>query len=117
MILNRLGNKSKIAQEIQQYFPKHDIYMEMFFGAGGMYFNKPKAKYNFLNDLDNDVYNLFRQVIDHKEELVQWIETVPITEAQFKEWSNGKREATDMLNAVRFLIVSNYGLYGKDSTL
>jgi len=50
MILRRLGNKSKIAHEIQKYFPAHEIYIEPFFGAGGMFFNKPKAKYNIIND-------------------------------------------------------------------
>ena len=44
MILRRLGNKKKIAKEIQKYFPEHKIYIEPFFGAGGMFFNKPKAK-------------------------------------------------------------------------
>ena len=54
MILRRLGNKKKIAKEIQKYFPPHKIYIEPFFGAGGMFFNKPKAKYNIVNDLDSD---------------------------------------------------------------
>lgn len=112
MILNRLGNKKAIATEIQKYFPKHDVYIEPFFGAGGMFFNKPKAKYNIVNDLDSDVYNLYRQLIDNKEELVKWIELTPITEKQFKEWGKGKREKTDLLNAVRFLILSNFGFYG-----
>lgn len=117
MILNRLGNKSKIAEKIQGYFPAHDIYMELFFGAGGMYFNKPKARHNFLNDLDTDVYNLFRQLIDNKDELVRMLEIAPVTERQFKEWGKGFREKTDLLNAVRFLHVSNFGLYGKPDTL
>lgn len=59
-MLRRLGNKSKIAKEIQKHFPKLDAYIELFFGAGGMFFNKPKAKYNFLNDNDSEVYNLFK---------------------------------------------------------
>lgn len=46
MILRRLGNKSKLAAKIIPYFPAHKIYIEPFFGAGGMFFNKPKAKYN-----------------------------------------------------------------------
>jgi DNA adenine methylase len=50
MILRRLGNKSKIASEIYRHFPPHRTYVEPFFGAGGMFFNKPKAKYNILND-------------------------------------------------------------------
>ncbi len=117
MILNRLGNKENIAYKIIRYFPKHDIYMEPFFGAGGMFFNKPKAKYNFLNDLDDDVYNLFRVIIDDKESLLTLLEKTPITETQFKEWAKGKKETTNLMNAVRFLIVSNYGLYGKPDTL
>lgn len=117
MILNRLGNKTKIAKEIQKHFPKHDIYMEPFFGAGGMYFNKPKAKYNILNDFDDDVYNLFRQLLDNKDELIKWLKLTPITETQFKEWGKGKREDNDLLNAIRFLFISNFGLYGKPNTL
>ena len=66
MILRRLGNKSKIAKEIQKHFQKHDIYIEPFFGAGGMYFNKPKANYNIVNDIDGDVFNLFQVVMNKK---------------------------------------------------
>jgi len=69
MILRRLGNKSQIAGEIQKYFPQHSIYIEPFFGAGGMFFNKPKANCNIVNDIDSDVYNLFQVLIDKKEEL------------------------------------------------
>ena len=69
MILRRLGNKSKLAVKIQQYFPKHKLYIEPFFGAGGMFFHKPKAKYNILNDLDSDVFNLFQVVTLRKNEL------------------------------------------------
>jgi len=117
MILNRLGNKTKIAKEIQKEFPKHDIYMEPFFGAGGMYFNKPKAKYNFLNDFDDDVYKLYRQLLDNKAELITVLKNTPVIETQFKEWGKGKREDTDLMNAIRFLFISNFGLYGKPNTL
>lgn len=55
MILRRLGNKQAIAHKIIPYFPPHKIYIEPFFGAGGMFFNKPKAKYNIVNDLDRCV--------------------------------------------------------------
>jgi DNA adenine methylase len=118
MILNRLGKKAKLAPKILRYFPPHKAYAEPFFGAGGMYFNKsPRAKYNFLNDIDDDVYNLFRQVVDNREELFEWVNRVPITETQFFEWGDGKKEELPVLQAVRFLVLSNFGLYGKPSTL
>ncbi len=65
MILNRLGNKKKIAEKVHRHVPQHDLYIELFFGAGGMFVNKPLAKYNIVNDLDDDVYNLY-QVIWHR---------------------------------------------------
>jgi len=68
MILTRLGNKRAIAGKIQAYFPPHEIYIEPFFGAGGMFFYKPLAKYNFLNDLDSDVFNLFLVIIRQRSE-------------------------------------------------
>ena len=70
MLLRRLGNKQTIAKKIIKYFPKHDIYIELFFGAGGLFFNKQPAKYNFLNDIDNDVYNCFNVLLRHKKELI-----------------------------------------------
>ena len=52
MILNRLGNKKRLAVDLIPYFPKHNTFIEPFFGAGGMFFYKQKAKYNFVNDLE-----------------------------------------------------------------
>ena len=86
MILRRLGNKKKIAKEIQAHFPPHKIYIEPFFGAGGMFFNKPKVKHNFLNDLDSDVFNLFQVVCDRKEEFMQMFENMPVHNDLFKYW-------------------------------
>jgi len=117
MILDRLGNKRKIAKDIIKYFPKHTLFVDMFFGAGGLFFNKPKSKYNVVNDINDDVYNLFRQVVDNKEELLETFLLTPICETQFKEWAEGKRENSNVLNAVRFLFLSNFPLYGSGSTL
>ena len=78
MILRRLGNKQAIAHKIIPYFPPHKTYIEPFFGAGGMFFNKPKAKYNIVNDLDSEVFNLFQVVMNQKEELEKAFYMMPI---------------------------------------
>ena len=116
MILRRMGNKSKIAKEIQKYFPKHDIYIEPFFGAGGMFFNKPKAKYNFLNDLDADVFNLFQVVKDSKEEFIDLFEKMPIHNNLFDWWIDNE-EIIPVNKAIRFVMLSNFSLYGTGYTL
>jgi DNA adenine methylase len=116
MILRRLGNKSKIAKEIQQYFPPHKIYIEPFFGAGGMFFNKPKAKYNIVNDLDSDVFNLFQVVINQKEELEKAFYMMPIHSDLLEYWKE-KLESDPLKKAVRFLMLSNMTFLGKGNNI
>ena len=116
MILRRLGNKKKIAKEIQKYFPEHKIYIEPFFGAGGMFFNKPKAKYNIVNDLDSDVFNLFQVVMNQKEELEKAFYMMPIHSDLLDYWKKNK-ETDPIKKAIRFLFLSNLTFLGKQDTL
>ena len=115
MILRRLGNKSKIAKEIQKYFPAHKIYIEPFFGAGGMFFNKPKAKYNIVNDIDSDVFNLFQVASNQKDELKTAFKLMPLHMDLFKFWGANK-ETEPIKKALRFILLSNYGYMGKPNS-
>jgi DNA adenine methylase len=116
MILRRLGNKSAIAHKIIPYFPEHKIYIEPFFGAGGMFFNKPKAKYNILNDLDSDVFNLFQVVMNKKNELEKAFYMMPIHSDLLNYWKVNK-ETDPIKKALRFLFLSNFTYLGKQDCL
>lgn len=116
MILRRLGNKSNIAQDIQKYFPKHEVYIELFFGAGGMFFNKPIAKRNILNDIDNDVFNLFMIIKNEPKELLSRLEITPFSDSLFEYWKK-EQEEDKYWRAIRFIYLSNFGLFGKQSSL
>ena len=116
MLLRRLGNKSKIAKKIQYYFPKHTTYIEPFFGAGGILFNKPKAKYNIVNDLESDVYNLYQVVKNNHKELEQAFYNAPY---HLDLWNYYKKNEckTAIDKAVRFLFLSNFGFLGQPVSL
>lgn len=116
MILRRLGNKSAIADKIIPYFPAHKIYIEPFFGAGGMFFHKPKAKYNIVNDLDSDVFNLFQVVSNQKDELEQQFKMMPIHSDLLEYWKENQ-ETEPIRRALRFLFISNLTFIGKGETL
>lgn len=116
MILRRLGNKKEIAAEIQKHFPSHKIYIEPFFGAGGMFFNKPMVRYNFLNDIDNDVFNLFMVVKDRKDELQDAFIKTPLHQSLLTYWK-GNEEKDPVMKAVRFLFISNCTLHGNGGSL
>ena len=112
MILNRIGNKKVIAKELIKYFPKHDIYIEGFFGAGGLFFNKELAKKSILNDLDDKVFNLYQVVLNHKEEFKQQIEDLLLHGSLFEYWKKNK-EQDPIKKAVRFIFLSNFSFMGK----
>jgi DNA adenine methylase len=90
--------------------------IEFFFGAGGSYFYLPKPKYAILNDLDDDVFNLYFVIQNHLEEFRTEITIVPITESLIKYWK--KNIETDPIRkAVRFIFLSNFTYMGKGDTL
>lgn len=116
MILTRLGNKRGIAHKIIPHFPPHKTYIEPFFGAGGMFFSKPKAKYNILNDLDSEVYNLFWVVRTFPEELERQLKEMPIHQELFNYWKDN-HETDAVMKACRFLLLSNFSFLGKMDTM
>lgn len=114
MILRRLGNKSKIAQDIQAHFPPHKIYIEPFFGAGGMFFNKPKAPFNICNDIDEEVINIYDVLKRNKNELLEVIRSTPTHDLLFKRWKK-EHETEPVMKAFRFLFLANYSFMGSGS--
>lgn len=115
MILNRLGNKTRIAKDIICHFPQHRTFIDMFFGAGGIYFNKPLAQYNFCNDIDDDVFNLYTVLQKDKEAFIKAIILMPISQSLFNYWKTNK-ETEPIKKAIRFLFLSNFNYMGKPNT-
>lgn len=116
MLLRRLGNKTKMANKIMKFAPPHTLYIEPFFGAGGMFFNKKKARYNIVNDQDSEVFNLFQILMNNKQELINMLLLMPVHQDLWNYWKLNK-EIDPVKKAVRFLMLSNFGLYGKPDTL
>lgn len=116
MILTRQGNKTRIADKIYLKFPAHKTYVELFFGAGGMFFNKPVASNNICNDFDNDVFNLWNEVKFNKDALFKEIETLPLHNTLWNTYKNQK-PIDPTLRAAIFLFYSNFGYMGKPNSL
>ena len=116
MLLVRQGNKRRIAKEIIKYFPEHNIYIEPFFGAGGIFFNKKKAKYNFVNDLDEETYNLFQVIINKPKQFENLLKQVPKHRSLFAKWKK-YTEKNEIWRAVRFVYLSNFSYMGGRETM
>lgn len=116
MLLVRQGNKRRIAKEVIKYFPEHDTYIEPFFGAGGIFFNKEKVKYNFVNDLDEEIYNLFQVIINKPKQFENLLRQVPKHRSLFSKWKK-YTEKNEIWRAVRFVYLSNFSYMGGRETM
>lgn len=102
------GSKWKLADWIISYFPKHHSYLEPFFGSGAVLFNKPRSNIETVNDLDNNVVNLFECIRENPAKLAGMVYMTPyareVYERAFEEVPEDKYEA-----ALNFYIRLNMG--------
>ena len=76
-IIKYPGSKWRISDWILSYFPKHHSYLEPFFGSGAVFFSKQRSNIETINDLDEDVVNLFHWVQHDPERLAHEIYYTP----------------------------------------
>lgn len=58
-IIARAGGKTKLLPKILPKIPEHRRYVEPFAGGAAVFFNKPLAQKNVLNDKDKDVMKVY----------------------------------------------------------
>ena len=63
VVIPYYGGKYELSKKLISMLPSHDRYFEPFFGGGSMFFRKPKADWNILNDVDNDLVNLYITIL------------------------------------------------------
>jgi DNA adenine methylase len=77
------GAKWRIADWIISHMPEHKSYLEPYFGSGAVFFRKSPAKIETINDIDEDVVNLFRCIRDDAEKLAMLVETTPYSRQEY----------------------------------
>lgn len=70
-VLKYPGSKWRIAQNIISMIPNHHSYLEPYFGSGAVFFTKDPSAIETINDLDNDIPNLFKCIRNDPERLRQ----------------------------------------------
>lgn len=63
VVIPYYGGKYGLSKKLVPLLPIHNRYFEPFFGGGSMFFRKAKADWNVLNDIDNDLVNLYIVVL------------------------------------------------------
>lgn len=79
------GSKWSLSDWITGFFPEHHSYLEPFFGSGAVLFNKKPSNIETVNDLDDEVVNLFECIKEDPEKLASMIYFTPYSRKVFED--------------------------------
>jgi DNA adenine methylase len=113
-IIPWLGGKRRLADHIIPRFPAHNCYVEVFAGGAALYFLRPPADTEVINDVNGDLVNLYRVVQNHLEEFVRQFKWALSSREVFK-WAQMTRPETltDVQRAARFYYLQHQAFGGK----
>ncbi len=112
--ISRMGGKSRLRKTIIEKLPPHTCYVELFFGAGWVYFAKSPSKVEVINDVDKELINLFKMIKYHSPEIERLLEYEFSGRDIFEEYKNYNVESlTEIQRAIRFLYIINYSFASK----
>ena len=109
------GGKFYIVDEILKYMPKHYCYVEPFFGSGQVFFKKPKAMVEVINDIDLNIYSFFK-VLANESLFNEFIKKVYLLYAHrkiFEEQKQVMKEDSIIDKAVVFFYRVHLGFNAK----
>jgi DNA adenine methylase len=110
-LLRYHGGKWRIALRLIANFPKHRIYVEPFCGAASVLLRKPRAYAEVINDLNDDVVNLFRVLRSDKESL-RLIAELQLTPFARQEFEQSYEPTEDCVENARRLIIRSFMGFG-----
>lgn len=115
--ITRMGGKSRLRKKIIERIPEHTCYIELFFGAGWVYFGKEISKVEVINDIDKELVNLFKMIKYHAPEIERQLEYEFSGRDVFEEYKNYTLEhLTEIHRAVRFLYLVTQSFAAKGET-
>ena len=91
------GGKSRVAKRFVPYFPPHKDYREIFAGGGAVFFNKPKAETNWINDLHPGLWAFYVCIRDRMDEFAELCRAQQgALRERFTYWA-GRRDLMEMI--------------------
>ncbi|WP_414451303.1 DNA adenine methylase [Burkholderia sp. 22PA0099] len=113
-IIPWIGGKRRLATHLLPRFPAHETYVEVFAGGAALFFMRPPAKVEVVNDVNGELVNLYRVVQHHLEEFVRQFKWA-LTSRQVFEWLKltVPETLTDIQRAARFYYLQKNCFGGK----
>ncbi len=110
-MLRYYGSKWNLAPFITELFVEHRVYVEPYLGSAAVFMSKEPKKFEVLNDLDDEIVNLFEIIRTRREELAGMVRLTPYSETEVKlageTLGDGDASLDPVDRARRFLVISH----------
>jgi DNA adenine methylase len=90
--------------------PEHKSYLEPFFGSGAVLFSKSQSKIETINDMDDEIVNLFKVIRLWPEELKRVVELTPYSRSEYNQAFHVPTE--DPIERARLLLIRSLQSHG-----
>ena len=96
VVIPYYGGKFRLSTQLVPMLATHERYFEVFAGGLSMFFRKNRAKYSVINDIDNDIINLYTCVIKHFEKLIDTLYWLPKSREIFNDAKSTVKSSKDI---------------------
>jgi DNA adenine methylase len=111
------GSKHRLALKLCENLPPHNCWIEAFSGSAAMTLVKEPAPIEIINDIDQEIFNVFLQLRDNYDELIELIEFTPYASDELKNARIQNNSDSDLERARKFIVqamMAVNGTFGKE---
>ncbi len=106
------GSKQRLAKGILEYMPPHHCWVELFGGGLAVTMAKKSAMIEIVNDLDENIVNVFQQMRENGDELIKQIELTPYARAELERARQTCSDDCELERARKFLVQAMMSVNG-----
>lgn len=92
-----------VIKHVLQILPPHAVFIEPFCGGASIFFAKPKAKSNWLNDIDAELITTYKVLRDNPDGLIEAINGAEISKENYRHFKMDFKPRNDLERALRWL--------------
>lgn len=100
------GAKVRIAKQIIKNLPPHNAWVEAFCGSAAITLAKKPAPIEVINDRDDQIVNVFKQLRSNSTKLINAIKLTPYARAEYEKATKFEPNLSSLEKARRFLVAT-----------
>jgi DNA adenine methylase len=106
-LLKRFGSKARIAKQLIELLPEHNIYVEVFGGTAIVLIMKPISPVEVYNDIDGELVNFFTVLRERPDELIARCFFQPYARSDFQKYRSEPPPDDPVERAARYMYLVN----------